>query len=158
RSAVRPPPCRCMSVRVSGAPRSARRSFSSRRWLPWRRAARRRDDVLLRGPLSGELLGTEALADRARTVARAQHGGARRVPGTRLLERLDATRQLLSASHARIAVAAARGDVGPAGDWLLDNFYVVQDHIIEVRENLPRGYYRELPVLLSGPLTGYPRV
>ncbi len=49
-------------------------------------------------------------------------------------------------------------DVGPAGEWLLDNFHVVQDHIGEVRESLPRGYYRELPVLGGGPLAGYPRV
>jgi len=49
-------------------------------------------------------------------------------------------------------------DVGPAGEWLLDNFHVVQDHIGEVRESLPRGYYRELPMLGGGPLAGYPRV
>ena len=45
------------------------------------------------------------------------------------------------------AAADASIDVGPAGDWLLDNFYVVQEHIREVRESLPRGYYRELPKL-----------
>jgi cyclic beta-1,2-glucan synthetase len=49
-------------------------------------------------------------------------------------------------------------DVGPAGEWLLDNYHVVQDHIGEVRESLPRGYYRELPELGGGPLAGYPRV
>ena len=49
-------------------------------------------------------------------------------------------------------------DVGPAGEWLLDNYHVVQEHIGEVRESLPRGYYRELPVLGGGPLAGYPRV
>ena len=49
-------------------------------------------------------------------------------------------------------------DVGPAGEWLLDNYHVVQEHIGEVRESLPRGYYRQLPVLGGGPLAGYPRV
>jgi cellobiose phosphorylase len=34
----------------------------------------------------------------------------------------------------------------------------VQEHIGEVRESLPSGYYRELPVLAGGPLAGYPRV
>lgn len=28
----------------------------------------------------------------------------------------------------------------------------------EVRESLPTGYYRELPTLEHGPLSGYPRV
>jgi cyclic beta-1,2-glucan synthetase len=35
---------------------------------------------------------------------------------------------------------------------------VVQEHIGEVRESLPGGYYRELPELAGGPLSGYPRV
>ncbi len=35
---------------------------------------------------------------------------------------------------------------------------MVQEHIGEVRESLPRGYYRELPELASGSLAGYPRV
>ncbi|HET6983395.1 MAG TPA: carbohydrate-binding protein, partial [Myxococcaceae bacterium] len=46
----------------------------------------------------------------------------------------------------------------PAGEWLLDNFYVVRDHIADVRQNLPRGYYGELPDLSDGPLASYPRV
>ena len=49
-------------------------------------------------------------------------------------------------------------NVSPAGEWLLDNLHVVQEHIREVRESLPRGYYRELPELASGMLAGYPRV
>jgi cellobiose phosphorylase len=35
---------------------------------------------------------------------------------------------------------------------------VIQEHIGEVRESLPTGYYRELPELAAGPLAGYPRV
>ncbi len=49
-------------------------------------------------------------------------------------------------------------DVGPAGEWLLDNYHVVQEHIREVRESLPKGYYQELPELAEGALAGYPRV
>ena len=49
-------------------------------------------------------------------------------------------------------------DVGAAGIWFLDNYYVIQEHIQEVRTTLPRGYYRELPELTDGPLAGYPRV
>src|SRR5690606_16631770 len=59
----------------------------------------------------------------------------------------------------RLSKAAALGtDVGPAGDWLLDNFHVVQEHVREVRESLPRDFYGELPELAGGPLAGYPRV
>jgi cyclic beta-1,2-glucan synthetase len=58
-----------------------------------------------------------------------------------------------------LAEAANQGtDVGPAGEWLLDNFHVIQEHIHEVRESLPRGYYHELPEIATGNLAGYPRV
>ena len=46
----------------------------------------------------------------------------------------------------------------PADEWLLDNFYVAQEQIRQVRDDLPRGFYRGLPKLAEGHLEGYPRV
>src|SRR4051812_24699948 len=78
---------------------------------------------------------------------------------TPLLVRLEQNRKVLQNSYDRLTAAADSGTgVGPAGEWLLDNFHVLQEHIGEVRESLPTGYYRELPVLANGPLAGYPRV
>ena len=114
----------------------------------------------LAGPIKGELLGPDGLAERARTLARTQivrpfEEGSRQ---TRLLSRLDVSRKVLAVAHARLVAAAAAGaDVAPAGDWLLDNYHVVEEHIREVRESLPRSYYGELPELAAGPLAGYPR-
>jgi cyclic beta-1,2-glucan synthetase len=88
-------------------------------------------------------------------VLPARRGG----PRAPLLARLNQTRVVLDEAREQLAeVVAADGDVGPAGEWLLDNFHVVREHIREVHESLPRGYYRELPVLADGPLAGYPRV
>ncbi|HJU90283.1 MAG TPA: glucoamylase family protein [Gemmatimonadaceae bacterium] len=118
-------------------------------------------DELLPGPIRGELLGAELLADRARTLARDQRTAARprALRRTPLLARLNQSDRILKQVNTRLGDAAAREvDVGPAGEWLLDNFHVVQEHISEVRESLPRGYYRELPELTTGPLAGYPRV
>jgi cyclic beta-1,2-glucan glucanotransferase len=118
-------------------------------------------DELVAGPLRGELLGADHLAERARGVARSQTlalaGRTRkRAP---LLTRLRATHRILERAHARLSAAASAGfDIGPAGLWLVENFHVVQEHIREVHESLPRGYYRELPELSAGPLAGYPRV
>src|SRR5688572_26607846 len=78
----------------------------------------------LSGPLRGELLGTDDLAGRARAAARAQRVAApgREGRATPLLARLAATRRILDGAHARLSAAADEGaDVGPAGDWLLDN-------------------------------------
>ena len=48
--------------------------------------------------------------------------------------------------------------ITPADEWLLDNFYVAQEQIRQIRDDLPRGFYRGLPKLADGPLEGYPRV
>ncbi len=117
-------------------------------------------EELLSGPLRGELLGPEQLAESARVLARGQQSGPsttwREAP---LLTRLAQSHKILQEAHERLAAGAARGvDVGPAGEWLLDNFHVVREHIREIRENLPRGYYRGLPELTHGALAGYPRV
>ncbi|HMH56517.1 MAG TPA: hypothetical protein VK535_09690, partial [Gemmatimonadales bacterium] len=65
---------------------------------------------------------------------------------------------MLEEAQSRLTASDGTLDVGPAGEWLLDNYHVVQEHIGEVRESLPGGYYRELPELAHGPLAGYPRV
>ena len=46
----------------------------------------------------------------------------------------------------------------PAAEWLLDNYHLVDEQIREIRDDLPPGYYRQLPKLADGPLAGYPRV
>ena len=121
---------------------------------------RRARSDLLSGPIRGELLGAEGLAEHARAVARQQRLRPLRRIGRvgPLLSRLDGTLSILEDARARIAAQSSALDIGPAGEWLLDNFYVVRDHIADVRQNLPRGYYGELPDLSDGPLAGYPRV
>ncbi len=130
--------------------------------LSFRLFQRRGDarDELLAGPIRGELLGAEQLAERASDIAAGQRlaKGRRGRRRPALLTRLNGTRRILESAHTRLAAADPDLDVGPAGEWLLDNFHVVQEHIHEVRESLPRGYYQELPELASGGLAGYPRV
>ncbi|MBJ7574782.1 glucoamylase family protein [Luteimonas sp. MC1828] len=48
--------------------------------------------------------------------------------------------------------------VTPAGEWLLDNYYLVEEQIRTARRHLPKGYSRELPSLSAGPSAGLPRV
>ncbi len=112
-------------------------------------------------PIRGEVLGIDRLAERARAVARQEKIGPpppRRGPGP-LLRRLDDTRAVLTEIQRALSDAAAHGiDISSAGEWLLDNYYIVQEHMREVRTALPNKYYQELPKLASGTLAGYPRV
>jgi len=55
------------------------------------------------------------------------------------------------------AIKAARR-ITPAGEWLLDNFYLMEEQIRTARRHLPKGYSRGLPRLLNGPSAGLPRV
>ena len=116
---------------------------------------------LLAGPIRGELLGPEQLAERAREVATGERlrTGRKMWRAAPLLARLKETKRLLDVAQRRLTDASDRGsEIAPAGEWLLDNYFVVQEHIREVRASLPRGYYRVLPELAAGALTGYPRV
>ena len=45
-----------------------------------------------------------------------------------------------------------------AAEWMLDNFYLAQQSLRQIREDMPRGFYRQLPKLVAGPLRGYPRI
>lgn len=51
-----------------------------------------------------------------------------------------------------------RSSVTPAAEWLLDNFYIVEEQVKEIRQNLSKKYYSQLPRLKAGTLKGYPRV
>jgi cyclic beta-1,2-glucan synthetase len=55
-------------------------------------------------------------------------------------------------------VSEAQGLLSYEAEWLLDNFYVVQQTVRQIRESMPKGYYRRLPKLESSPMAGYPRV
>src|SRR6185295_8729942 len=45
----------------------------------------------------------------------------------------------------------------PAAEWLLDNFHLIESEQLEVRQNLPRSYYLELPKLASREFEGAAR-
>jgi cyclic beta-1,2-glucan synthetase len=46
----------------------------------------------------------------------------------------------------------------PASEWLLDNFYLIEEHIHIAKRHFPKSYSRGLPCLASGASTGLPRV
>lgn len=46
----------------------------------------------------------------------------------------------------------------PAAEWLLDNFYIIEEQVKGVRKDLTKEYYSRLPMLSSGPLKGYARI
>ena len=48
--------------------------------------------------------------------------------------------------------------ITPAAEWLLDNFYLIEEQIYTAKRHLPKRYSGELPTLSHGPSAGLPRV
>jgi len=78
---------------------------------------------------------------------------------SRLLRRLAENEEVLFEVHG-LLTEAVTGDrrIAPAGEWLLDNFYLIEEQIRTAKRHLPKGYSRELPRLVNGPSAGLPRV
>ena len=108
-------------------------------------------------PIRAELFGIERLEQHAASLATAQ--GVTSGRGRRLLPRVQDNGRVLRESY-RVIANAIREEraITPAAEWLVDNFHVVDEQLREIRDDLPPGFYRELPKLAEGPLAGYPRV
>ncbi|MEO6461490.1 MAG: carbohydrate-binding protein, partial [Candidatus Eisenbacteria bacterium] len=111
-------------------------------------------------PLRSELLGLEHLEERARilAVSFSVTRDPRKSP-SRPLAALDEDARVLRDAYHELVQAVRRGeDVPPAAEWLLDNFHEVEAAIRDVRRNLPRHFYRDLPKLAARDQGGRARI
>jgi cyclic beta-1,2-glucan synthetase len=110
-------------------------------------------------PLRSELFSTEQMEQYGRTLAGIHILGPKVQPDQQLLSRLAENESILLEVHELIseAIKASR-QITPAGEWLLDNFYLIEEQIRIGKKHLPKGYSKELPRLLNGPSAGLPRV
>ncbi len=109
-------------------------------------------------PLRSELFSADQMERHGKTLATAH----RVTPGRardQLLPRLASNEGVLIAACKRLAAAIATNRrITPAGEWLLDNFHLIEEQVGTAKRHLPRGYSRELPRLSLGPSAGLPRV
>ncbi|HEX3871682.1 MAG TPA: cyclic beta 1-2 glucan synthetase, partial [Pirellulales bacterium] len=76
----------------------------------------------------------------------------------KLLPRLDENERILIEAYDLVTAAAERSRrIEPAAEWLLDNFYLVEEQIRAIRRLLPPSYSRELPRLATGSAATLPR-
>lgn len=66
--------------------------------------------------------------------------------------------QLAKACRRLTQLSLAERTLPAASEWLLDNHYIINTVIDEIKQDLPVGFYRELPALQSGHFRGYPRI
>ena len=112
-----------------------------------------------KAPIREELFGLERLEEHAISLAKAQNVSDATTAVLPLHKRLDQNSIALLGLYRDSATELEAGrKVVPAAEWLLDNYHLVEEQIRNVRDDLPVGYYRQLPKLIDGPLAGYPRV
>ena len=109
-------------------------------------------------PLRSELLSAEQMEQHGKMLAGLHRLASGRAPD-HLLSRLAANEGvLLGVCNLLTTAVAANERITPAGEWLLDNFHLIEDQIRTAKRHLPKGYSRELPRLAMGPSAGRPRV
>ncbi|MFC5581561.1 GH36-type glycosyl hydrolase domain-containing protein [Rhodanobacter terrae] len=108
--------------------------------------------------LRSELFSAEQMERHGAALA-SQHRLSARSGADLLLARLADNEAVLAHTCERLTDATRRKRrVSPAGEWLLDNFYLIEEQIRIARRHLPKGYSRELPRLENSLSAGLPRV
>ncbi len=94
--------------------------------------------------LRGELLNLTQLGQQAESFAKS-HLLLKGSGSTCLLSRLDENERILRDYNRVTRSFHINRRITPATEWLLDNFYLIEEQIQMVRLHFPKGYSRELP-------------
>ena len=128
-----------------------------RRIWRWQRAATQKPPQS-EPPLRAQLFGAEQMERHGKALAHGHRLHLQPQPDL-LLSRLKENEGLLDdASTLLTRMVQDEVRITPAGEWLLDNYYLIEEQVRTARRHLPRDYSRELPSLSKGPSAGLPRV
>ncbi|MFZ6673131.1 GH36-type glycosyl hydrolase domain-containing protein [Undibacterium sp. Xuan67W] len=109
-------------------------------------------------PLKSELFSVIQMETHGRVLA-GRHKIGTDKSADQLLPRLAANEEaLIDACAALTSALRENRQITPAAEWLLDNFYLIEEQIRIAKQHLPKGYSKELPRLTIGPSVGKPRV
>lgn len=109
--------------------------------------------------IRGASLTEEVLEDHARTIAR-EHSASLKFyttswPMVRMNSNYDT---ILSVCRSLNEDVAQKRTVPPAAEWLLDNFYIMEEQVKIIRRDLTKREYNNLPILSKGPSRGHARI
>ncbi|MFA6568216.1 MAG: hypothetical protein WCS96_08410, partial [Victivallales bacterium] len=126
--------------------------------IPVRAANRDVYSLEVEAPLRAELFGHDQFAKFARALAIEHEIDT--APGRELLlSRLAENKMVIREAHRIVSQALDNNrQLAPAAEWLLDNYYVIEEQILLAGQYLPKRYSRQLPRLKTGKHEGYPRV
>ena len=124
--------------------------------LPHRRSAKKISRA--ESPLRSDLLSSDQMKQHGKNLA-AAHQLINEKASERLLGRLHENEAVLLETVKQLTTVVSESrPIAPAEEWLLDNFYLIEENVLTAKRHLSRGYSRGLPWLSKGPSAGLPRV
>ncbi len=115
-------------------------------------------NVIAEDPIRSELYNFNQMETHAVTVAKSHkiQEGKRK---DKLLKRLDDNEKTLVEVRNLLVESIQSGHaITPAAEWLLDNFYLIEEQIVTAKKHFPKKYSQGLPYLANGDSTSMPRV
>ncbi|KAA5535097.1 cyclic beta 1-2 glucan synthetase [Taibaiella lutea] len=109
-------------------------------------------------PFRAELYSSGQLERHGKLIA-ASHKLMQHKVSDSLIKRLEENeRKLIEVRNILVESIRTGKTITPAAEWLLDNFYLIEEQVILARKHLPKGYSEGLPHLSNGHSAGMPRV
>ncbi|MEO5599620.1 MAG: glucoamylase family protein [Cyclobacteriaceae bacterium] len=117
-----------------------------------------RDDQQGKTPFRSELFSMDQMVKLAQSLA-SEHRITLKDSKEQLLSRLGDNEAILTHVITLLKESIKKKNpITSAGEWLLDNFYLIEEQIQLGKRYLPKGYSKGLPKLVKGDFGGLPRV
>ena len=117
-----------------------------------------RKEVNENPPFRAELFSNEQMEQHAQQLATLHSTSFKHSAELLLKELADNEKTLYQVNKLLLEGVKEKKPISPAAEWLLDNFYLIDEQIRIAKRYLPKGYSKGLPKLKTGSLTGFPRV
>ncbi len=109
-------------------------------------------------PLRAELFSSDQMDRFGKKLAK-NHTLSTRPSKEHLLKRLADNEIILNEVRKLLTDSIRRKhQIPPAGEWLIDNFYLIEEHIRNAKTNFPKGYSKDLPQLSEEGSAGLARI
>jgi cyclic beta-1,2-glucan synthetase len=111
-------------------------------------------------PLGHQLPSSQRLTENAERLAHELAVNREAKPrGPSFLRRLREIEDALDWTNASLTMSTeVHHAFTLSAEWLLDNAYLIREQVTDLRESLPPKQYGKLPLIVSGPEAGLPRV
>ncbi len=104
------------------------------------------------------ILNNEELKNHAEELGKVHEASKKTKSIKPLIDRLDSNYKIISSIYQKFNnTCKSKKDFLPAAQWLLDNFYKIEEQVKVIRQELAREKFLKLYSLNNGYLKGYPR-